>query len=717
MWKKNVLALLLISQYSIANQAASLTEKQWTDSEVTALKQQWLSEEQQKQSNLLRQRERFLQFESLINQAEKTGKISDTVFQLANALYDPHYPLHEESDWLRLKMSINRANVDNLSELIHEITQFRQKYPNRSKRNQLDQLPIELYFTHQKYDELLAYTAQTAPTSVENQCRLFAVKWQKIQTDLTTEKAESAKTEQETLLNEFERFWLGSQDQDNDFWKRADNSANTFWKNNAALPQPCLAIEQAWLASGLKSDEKFKQRAVWLTSLNAKAAITALTEQHRDNQALANWLSIVQNLMIQPSDLPNFAENQPLDPHNKALLLQFFPAFIKTLPEQVSQTEFARFQGWADKFQLSADELKQWKSTFLNRAFDNDSADFQQWRDEQLVELKIDSLTERRLRMAIRQKTDLNTWLALLSSEAAQKQEWRYWLAKSRDEIQRKSLLDTLSQERGFYAMLAAHSLGKEYQFKQPDISTLSEPQQKQFQADLDRIQELRQLRRIEQAKLAWIDLLQAVSFDEKIALSQYASQQNWYDLAVEGTIQAKAWDYISLRLPNAYSEWFDLHLQGKPIRKAFAMAIARQESAWNAQVRSHANAIGLMQMLPSTAKQTAENNGLPFNGESDLISPFKNIMLGTTHLAELNQTYPNNRILIASAYNAGPHRVVKWLERANGKLAMDEFIASIPFAETRGYVQNVLAYDYYYQTLQGTTPLIMFTQEEQKIY
>ncbi|VEH66083.1 putative solube lytic murein transglycosylase, SLT domain protein [Rodentibacter pneumotropicus] len=83
--------------------------------------------------------------------------------------------------------------------------------------------------------------------------------------------------------------------------------------------------------------------------------------------------------------------------------------------------------------------------------------------------------------------------------------------------------------------------------------------------------------------------------------------------------------------------------------------------------------------------------------------------MLGTAHLNELNIKYPNNRILIAAAYNAGANRVEKWLARAGGKLAMDEFIASIPFFETRGYVQNVLAYDFttnYYNIKKIHKPL-----------
>ncbi len=86
--------------------------------------------------------------------------------------------------------------------------------------------------------------------------------------------------------------------------------------------------------------------------------------------------------------------------------------------------------------------------------------------------------------------------------------------------------------------------------------------------------------------------------------------------------------------------------------------------------------------------------------------------MLGTQHLAELYDKYGNNRILIAAAYNAGAKRVEQWLQKSNGTLSMAEFVATIPFYETRGYVQNVLTYAYYYQLLQNL-PVQKFTEEE----
>ena len=392
-------------------------------------------------------------------------------------------------------------------------------------------------------------------------------------------------------------------------------------------------------------------------------------------------------------------------------------------------------------------EMREWEIAFLNRFFDNESPLFQQWRDAEILKLNADSLTERRLRMAIWQKTDLTLWLNALSDEGRQKQEWRYWFAKTiekSDSQKTTEIWTALSHERGFYPMLAAAKLdpqtrGKHYHFGQPQLlvapSITDEAWADEFpklKPALEEIAELRQLDRLGAAKQRWRFLLENLPADQKkekqIALSQYANQQNWFDLGVDGSIIAKAFDYIQLRLPMAYSHYYDIALKprrltlskGKPqasrntpISKTFAMAISRQESAWNLQAQSSANARGLMQLLPSTAKATASHAKLPYTDEAELFKPLNNILLGTAYLAELNAKYPNNRILIASAYNAGEHRVEKWLARANGKLEMDEFVASIPFYETRGYVQNVLTYDFYYQRLQNKEDPQTFSNEE----
>ena len=431
-----------------------------------------------------------------------------------------------------------------------------------------------------------------------------------------------------------------------------------------------------------------------------------------DNAKENNKVQKEQNQVENPKQLAEIIKNSNPGTLDKSVLIDAFPRYLKTLSEQIANPSFELYQQWAETWLLSEDEIKQWKIAFLNRFFDNENADFQKWRDEQIQQLKTDNLTERRLRMAIGQKTDLSPWLNSLTTEGKAKQEWRYWEAKQ-DISKNIEKLTALSKERGFYPMLAAAQLKQAYKVDFPVVPSFTVAEQLPFEQVFAMVRELRVLGRNGLAKQRWRILLDNADFTTQLKLAEYAENQQWFELAVDASIVAKAWDYLSLRLPNAYPEYFNAALQNLNISKTFAMAIARQESAWNPMAQSSANARGLMQLLPSTAKLTAENNQLPYQGEQDLFKPLNNILLGTTHLNELNGKYPNNRILIAAAYNAGANRVEKWLSRANGKLSLDEFVASIPFYETRGYVQNVVTYDFYYQILQNKENPQIFSQEE----
>ena len=436
------------------------------------------------------------------------------------------------------------------------------------------------------------------------------------------------------------------------------------------------------------------------------------TSATSDNAKENNRVQKEQNQVENPKQLAEIIKNSNPSTLDKCVLIDAFPRYLKTLSEQIENPSFELYQQWAETWQLSEDEIKQWKIAFLNRFFDNENADFQKWRDEQIRQLQTDNLTERRLRMAIWQKTDLSPWINSLTAEGKAKQEWRYWEAKQ-DISKNIEKLTALSKERGFYPMLAAVQLKQAYKVDFPVAPSFTVAEQLPFEQVFAMIRELRELGRNGLAKQRWRILLDNADFTTQLKLAEYAENQQWFELAVDASIVAKAWDYLSLRLPNAYSEYFNAALQNLNISKTFAMAIARQESAWNPMAQSSANARGLMQLLPGTAKLTAENNQLPYQGEQDLFKPLNNILLGTAHLNELNGKYPNNRILISAAYNAGANRVEKWLSRANGKLSLDEFVASIPFYETRGYVQNVVTYDFYYQILQNQENPQIFSQEE----
>lgn len=127
---------------------------------------------------------------------------------------------------------------------------------------------------------------------------------------------------------------------------------------------------------------------------------------------------------------------------------------------------------------------------------------------------------------------------------------------------------------------------------------------------------------------------------------------------------------------------------------KPLVFAIARQESAFQHDVVSHAGAKGLMQMLTSTARVTAKRAGVAFEERRLLTDPAFNAQLGSAHLSELMDDHANSLILTFAAYNAGGGRVRQWLNAYGDPRKADvdpiDWVERVPFTETRNYVQRV---------------------------
>ena len=127
----------------------------------------------------------------------------------------------------------------------------------------------------------------------------------------------------------------------------------------------------------------------------------------------------------------------------------------------------------------------------------------------------------------------------------------------------------------------------------------------------------------------------------------------------------------------------------------ALLLAIARQESEFDAGAVSRADARGLMQLLPGTARETAQVIGMPWRPELLTTDPLYNMKLGDGFLNTLVSRYDGSYVLAVAAYNAGSARIAEWIRlygdpRDPGVDEID-WIESIPFGETRNYVQRVL--------------------------
>ena len=130
-------------------------------------------------------------------------------------------------------------------------------------------------------------------------------------------------------------------------------------------------------------------------------------------------------------------------------------------------------------------------------------------------------------------------------------------------------------------------------------------------------------------------------------------------------------------------------------VEPALVHSIIRQESEFNPIIRSHAGAVGLMQLLPSTAKLVAKRLGVTYR-PNRITDPEYNIKLGTSYLGQMLDRYNGSYILAVAAYNAGPGNVDKWVKRfgrPSGKSFKSavNWVEGIPFSETRNYVQRVM--------------------------
>ncbi|WP_142846977.1 lytic transglycosylase domain-containing protein [Telmatospirillum sp. J64-1] len=147
-----------------------------------------------------------------------------------------------------------------------------------------------------------------------------------------------------------------------------------------------------------------------------------------------------------------------------------------------------------------------------------------------------------------------------------------------------------------------------------------------------------------------------------------------------------------------------------KPER-ALVLGLIRQESGFHHGAVSSAGAMGLMQVLPSTARQVAKSLGIDFNPSHLTGDPDLNVQIGSAYLENLLQSFNGSYVLALAAYNAGPSRAREWLQEYGDPRSPDvdavDWVESIPFYETRNYIQRVLESVQVYRSRLGETGFV----------
>ena len=333
---------------------------------------------------------------------------------------------------------------------------------------------------------------------------------------------------------------------------------------------------------------------------------------------------------------------------------------------------------------------------------------------------------EWRIRRAIKQQNwdKVLHWIAVLDPPKRHSNIWRYWLIRSlkesdgADVAQISNISRQLSKERDFYGFLISDQLSQPYQFNHKPF--------KIDDRDLLRVSAIPAIKRAREfffhgqnvrANREWSSATRNFDRTELLAIGFLSSEWGWHSRAIMAMAQARYWNDLDIRFPVAYPEIIETAAEKSDSERHTLLAIARQESAFDRQAISKAGAIGLMQVMPATAKATARLHNIPYKHKSQLQDVQINSTIGAQYFASLLERFEDNRILAMASYNAGPERVSRWLAQSSGKQPFDVWIETIPFKETRRYVINVLTYSAIYSHLLGNNKSMLTDHERDHLF
>ena len=329
-------------------------------------------------------------------------------------------------------------------------------------------------------------------------------------------------------------------------------------------------------------------------------------------------------------------------------------------------------------------------------------------------------ITEWKIRLAM-EKQDwalVNSRIEALPSGLRHSSRWSYWMAVAQQHLTGKrqdDILYQISQERSYYGFLAADLLGMPYSMNyEPANIPVSTKSSLMENPAILRMKELVHHQEWYNARMEWNRQFLRLNEKQRHAMAYLAKDWQWHSQAIIGAAQLKKWNDLDLRFPLEYPDLYRKYTERSQIPFNWALSITRKESAFNPLAQSGVGARGLMQLMPRTAKETANYIQQRYSGKRDLYEPATNISLGTAYLAKMRDRF-GSRIYATAAYNAGPHRVKRWLQD-RGNLPLDIWIELIPFKETRKYVQTVLEYGVVYDTLANLEAHLMLDNEQQML-
>lgn len=489
------------------------------------------------------------------------------------------------------------------------------------------------------------------------------------------------------------------------------------WVVGHSQPQSCDRIFAVWQDSGLMTTEQVWQRfELAMQNRHTQLARYLVRFLPKDQKRWASLWLRVHNRPQLASVAERFADYHPL--RNTILVDAIKRLAYRDLDQAVKSWDILRNQYPFNETQRNTVE----RTLAMRYALERQPEALGWLASLPEPDVNDTSIGEWRIRSALGQKN----WEAvlyeinLLPEDNRDSMCWRYWRARAHEALGQQArayeLYLELAQNRGYYGFLAADRLGKGYRFEnQPATVNASDIDYLAHLPGLVRAHELFALGRTVDARREWIFATRSMPEDLLRQAAVIAQDWGWFDRAILTMARTSYRDDLNLRFPLAYHDDVAREAQNNNIDLALAFALIRQESAFTSDARSHAGALGLMQLMPRTASNIAHRIGVKYSGHNGLTNTDTNLKLGMHHLRKVMNRYQNNPVLATAAYNAGEYRVKQWIP-AQGTIDADIWTETLPFKETRNYVQNILYFATIYEQRLGRQNITTLSQRMPEI-
>ena len=496
------------------------------------------------------------------------------------------------------------------------------------------------------------------------------------------------------------------------------------WVRPTALPPACGTVVQAWSESGGVTDALAEQRldaalgANDVTTARATARLLSPGAQALAQDLLRVHVTPADVLALQPADVPR----------GRRILVHG----LTRLAARDARTADGRWQAARGSYRFDPEERRQVTVALIRGAWEQGWA-----RPLEAIPETRNGSHAGAIDRVLADAVPAGRWqqvavlLSAVPGYRAADIRWRYCHARALElsgtnataavgtaagnavrPPHFRELYAAIARDRSYYGFMAADRLRQRPSLTPrllaPDAAQLAEAQRS---AAVRRTLELVALGRARQALVEWRYLIGRSNPRQLVAAGTAAARAGQYRLAIQTVIDARMWDALELRFPTAYADLLFPAAADRGLDPSWVYAIARQESAFNPDARSPVGAMGLMQLMPATGAQTARQVGIALPGDSALLRPDVNVRLGSHYLAQMYESFGFHRALASAGYNAGPGRVRQWL-RSRPASPLDVWVETIPFRETKQYVQNVLLYSHIYSRLLGTHQPFLYDHE-----